>query len=45
MEESLDNEQDEDFQSVSSSESGGDSGNDSTDLDLISNSKVQVLLS
>ena len=45
VEESLDDEQDKDFQSVSGSESGGDSGNNSTDLDLISNSEVRVLLS
>ena len=40
VEQSLDSEQDEDFQSVPGSESGGDSSDDFTNLELISNSEV-----
>ena len=44
VEQSLDDKQDKDFQSVSGFESDGDSSDDFTDLELISNSEVQVLL-
>lgn len=44
LEESSDDENDGNFQSVFGSESGDDSDSDSTDLELISNNEVQVLL-
>ena len=44
VEQSLDDKQDKDFQSVSGSESGGDFSDNFTDLELISNSEIQVLL-
>ena len=44
VEQSLDDKQDKDFQSVSGFKSSGDSSDNFTDLELISNSEVQVLL-